>query len=208
MRTLSTFLIVCALIGGIAVFLFGGAAALRPFEVQARRGVEFESTYAGIAMAWGKLTHTEFALKFSPYCRCVELSAPSTSLLNRISTPVAIAAFGLLSYLLLRFPPGEYARSVSAVLLVFVLTSKVLSPQHLLWIVPFLCVLQGANSSRVRWAFLGSSIFTACVFPLGFPYMLSQSAWPILFLNLRNLLLAYCTVELLRPSFKNSPHGS
>jgi len=137
-RTLSTFLIVCALIGGIAVFLFGGTAALQPFEVQARRGVEFESTYAGIAMAWGKLTHTEFALKFSPYCRCVELSAPATSLLNRISTPVAIAAFGLVSYLLFRFPPGEYARSVSAVLLVFVLTSKVLSPQHLLWIVPFL----------------------------------------------------------------------
>ena len=77
-----------------------------------------------------------------------------------------------------------------ALLLAFMVTSPVLSPQFLIWVLPFLLTVGGPLGRRIRPLFAASCALTFLIYPLLFnrglqPLLMSA----ILVLNLRNALL-------------------
>ncbi len=59
-------------------------------------------------------------------------------------------------------------RESAAAILAFILFSKVLSPQFLIWLVPFVSVLEGLTGKLARWLFLLCCLLTTLIFPWNF----------------------------------------
>lgn len=67
----------------------------------------------------------------------------------------------------------------------------------LIWLVPFLSVLEGDAASRTRWLFLAACIATTVIFPFAYSELGHFHWWAIGLLNLRNMLLLGCFLLLL-----------
>ena len=82
-------------------------------------------------------------------------------------------------------------------MLAFIVFGKVLSPQYLIWLFPFVAVLDGRTGSVARKIFLLACVTTALFYPgPGFAMVLEHQAGAILLLNLRNLLLVWLFLVL------------
>jgi hypothetical protein len=90
-------------------------------------------------------------------------------------------------------------RYSAAAVLAFVLFGKVLSPQYLIWLFPFLAVLEGRAGRLARRIFLLCCLTTTLIYPgPGFPMILEHQGPAIVLLNLRNVLLLWLLAVLLR----------
>jgi hypothetical protein len=83
----------------------------------------------------------------------------------------------------------------AATLLLVILTNKVLSPQYLVWLLPFGALLTRWQS---MWL-LGTCVLTTVVYPLNFDALLDLDAPMIAVLNLRNLMLIALFAWLVVP---------
>jgi hypothetical protein len=89
-------------------------------------------------------------------------------------------------------------RYSAAAALAFIVFGKVLSPQYLIWLFPFMAVLDGCTGSVARNIFLLACLTTALFYPgPGFAMVLEHQVGPILLLNLRNALLIWLFGTLL-----------
>lgn len=79
------------------------------------------------------------------------------------------------------------------VLLTFIITSKVFSPQYLVWLLPFLPFLS-RNQTATAIAICG---LTLAIFPFSYDHLIEMKLVPILLLNLRNLAIVSLTVWLI-----------
>ena len=102
---------------------------------------------------------------------------------------------------------AEGVRFSAAAVLAFIVFGKVLSPQYMIWLFPFVAVLGGRTGSVARKIFLMVCVTTAMIYPgPGFSMVLHHQAGAILLLNLRNglllwllAMLIYCPAEELGP---------
>jgi uncharacterized membrane protein len=89
---------------------------------------------------------------------------------------------------------GEVLAAVSMALIIgFVLTSRALSPQHVLWVLPFAWVLRGAR----RWTLVAIVSLSLLVFPILYDQLLQQEPVAVVLLNVRNALMAGLAIVLL-----------
>jgi hypothetical protein len=170
-------------------FVLGGNEGVRSsIRFQSQRGLEVESVYSGLillssAAGWrgASLTYDETSWHVRvPWSKWVE----STSLLLQFAG--VLAAYW-------RFHRGGAADPVrwsAAAVVACVAASKVLSPQFMLWILPLVALLEGRLGGLARTIFLPCCAATSLVFPWCFLGLLRGEAFPILVLNLRNLMLA------------------
>ena len=92
---------------------------------------------------------------------------------------------------------AEGVRFSAAAVLAFIVFGKVLSPQYLIWLFPFMAVLDGPTGSRARKIFLLGCVITLLLYPgPGFDMVLEYQAGAILLLDLRNLLLVWLFLVL------------
>jgi hypothetical protein len=71
----------------------------------------------------------------------------------------------------------------------FAVFGKVLSPQYLLWILPFAATIPEASGRPVRVLFLASAVVTLWLFPWTFGALWGLKPWAFAILNLRNGML-------------------
>ena len=71
----------------------------------------------------------------------------------------------------------------------FVAFGKVLSPQYLIWLIPFFACLEGRPGGRARLGFLITCGLTLMIYPLFFQWVLWFLPRGIVLLNARNLAL-------------------
>jgi hypothetical protein len=89
-------------------------------------------------------------------------------------------------------------RFSAAAVLAFIVFGKVLSPQYMIWLFPFVAVLDGLTGSIARKIFLLGCVITLLLYPgPGFGMLLKHRAGAILLLNLRNALLIWLFGTLL-----------
>ena len=98
--------------------------------------------------------------------------------------------------------PGHSIRFAGASLLAYVVAGKVLSPQYLVWLSPFVAV---SGSGRVRWVYLVCCLLTTAVFPWKFEALLEFRRSAEALLLARNLALLWLFALLIKLEHEGTP---
>ncbi len=177
-------------VGLAAWFALGGRSVLDSLGYHARRGLEVESLYGGALFLWGTATGTVVPWVFD--YKAYHVGPAWGAWLAPMAFPIQFATLLLVMVQFRRSGMTEGMRYSAAAVLAFIITGKVLSPQYLIWLFPFLVVLDGRIGRLARQIFLLACITTAMLYPgPGFVMVLDHQAGAILLLNLRNGLLIW-----------------
>lgn len=189
--------------GVIALFfapalLLGGGRFFESFAYHAERGLQVESLAASILIKIGWVEGITFRYgAFEAQGRGVDLasslSLPLTALLLLVTTLVMYRAYrsGTLDH-------SEFPRYAAALILAFMVCSKVLSPQYLIWLLPLLPLsAPGLGGLGISALFLAACWTTTQVFPLHYGDLLELTPPGPDLLLARNLLLVLLWVLLL-----------
>lgn len=183
--------------GGFALLNFQGAV-LSQLSYFANRPVQVEASGSTVLWLASLVGHPV----------SVVYSFGSVNLVSDLGSVVALICeiLFVLGYALVMLQQWrgrlDLARASSAILLVFIVTGKVFSPQYLIWLIPLLAY-QGAFNRPwlVLWSTI--SVLTTIIYP--YLYMLTRDARLAPFVPgfiesvaLRNLLLLVLTLALLR----------
>lgn len=195
-----------AVVGGVlaaASWLAAGWSRLAsPLTWQAERGLHVESVVATpLVLAWSE--HPDrYAVDLGPY-NAFEVAGPGAGELLATSGLASVLLLGLLGWLWARAwrrPGGVDVETVAWLALAglagFVVTSKVLSPQYLLWLLPAAAAAVAVSRGRgvVVWAGLlvVGTVLTQLVFPVLYGHLVSvtdTTGVAVGVLATRNLLL-------------------
>jgi 4-amino-4-deoxy-L-arabinose transferase-like glycosyltransferase len=185
----------CALHLGFWALL--GDGYLETYRYHFARGVQIESLYAGFVLL-GHLFGLPAQLEHS--FGSTNVTSPGLDLVKMISPLLFVACAG---FVFLRAALTRRARSVllltTLLVLLFMLCSRVLSPQFLIWIAAPLLAIAARYPSQRRLA--GLLVLAAVLTQVMYPrvYFLLKGFHPVMVgvLNLRNLLLIGLALQLL-----------
>jgi Glycosyltransferase family 87 len=198
--------------GVLAVFfapalLLGGGGFLQSLAYHANRGLQVESLTASVLMKLGWVNEVAFAYgAFEVRGRGVEfagsLSLPITGALLLVTV-----IFMYREYRSGRSGLGNFPRYTAALILAFMLGSKVLSPQYVIWLLPLVPLGAGGGVAQigVSVAFLAVCWTTTQIYPVHYDDLLDgRFPGPDLLLA-RNLLLVVLWSLLLLLPEKDAP---
>jgi hypothetical protein len=174
----------------VPALLFGGDNLAASFAYHAERGLQVESLAASVLMMLGEVSGVAFEYgAFEARGRGVELASSA-------SLAVTGALLGVTGFFMWRahrregFGDRAFPRYAAALILAFMLGSKVLSPQYAIWLLPLVPLGAGGAPGLVLCATLVAACYlTTQVFPVHYGDLLNlRSPGPEL-LFARNLLL-------------------
>jgi hypothetical protein len=179
--------------------------ALGFLSEQHDRGLEIESVLAAPFLL---ARHLGYPGTIRHAYGAFEITGPGIGVISSCCLALTVAGFVWLFVWRLRadLVPGRwstglfYDSSLVAVLIAMI-TSRVLSPQYLVWVVGLiaLCLSQtalgrnGTVLARPCWLLLAAISVAQLEFPWAFPFLVKGSAWAALFVAGRNLLLVAAT---------------
>ena len=177
-----------ALATGTGVWLLVSRQGVaRMLAYHAGRGVEIESLYAGVLMAASWVTGKPIVVK--SLLRSVEVESAWSAIVAGWSVPLQAALVLLTIRRAWKSGRDEPLRYAGAAVLAFLAFGKVLSPQYVLWLIPFLACVEGRVGTWGRRLFLLTCVATPLIFPVGFASLVRLEPWAIALLNFRNALL-------------------
>jgi Glycosyltransferase family 87 len=198
MRGCAVFLTVVALTF-VPFALLGNQGLLQSFAYQAERGLQVESLAASVLMFFRSgdsivFEHGAFEVRGEGVGLATSLSPVLTLLL--------LAVTGLAMWWEYRrcggLGVGAFPRHAAALILAFMLGSRVLSPQYMIWLLPLVPLSAGGFVGVIICAlFLAACFTTTLVFPVHYADLLSfRYPGPELLLA-RNLLLVILWITML-----------
>jgi len=186
--------------------LLGGDRFLQSFAYHAERGLQVESLPSSVLMQLGWIESISFEFgAFEVHGRGVELA-------TSLSLPLT-AALLLITALVIyrkrragRMALNDFPRYAAALILAFMLGSKVLSPQYMIWLLPLVPLgASGLAGIGVSVLFLVACWMTTQVFPLHYNDLLNlRPPGPELLLGRNLTLVALWTLMLLLPAGNSS----
>ena len=173
-----------------------GEGYLRSFTYHLDRGIQLETTYAGVIAAFGRFGQPLGVIKqFGAY----ELSTPLTAVIKPLSLGLLVATFAMTAgrFWTRRASVMPRQRALALVLLTvlfllgFILTNKVFSPQYLLWLAPLLAAAYGVRSDLRLGAalLLLAAVSSQAIFPRFYDQLIELQPALIVLLNVRNVTL-------------------
>lgn len=200
LRLAISFGLVNFLLLGIALFVVPLRYLTTFLSYQSDRGVQTESLYASaiaivrtLGLTTAKVVHSYGSFNFdSP------LSPPLASLATIL---IVVGLLGLYVLAWWYFGKIQKAAELNKILQIsvlaifwFILANKVLSPQYLIWLLPFVAFWRGFKS----WGFLLILIVSFLPFPFSLGDIVLFNPFPYVVLLIRNLLLLIIFGQLLR----------
>jgi len=177
-----------AVIGCVA--LVSGGAILDTLAFQQGRGLQVESAAGGIIQLIGLVYSGSLEVVHDT---TYELRGPMVDAYIAVQPAIAAAVFlavAIAALLRIRRPSPKpvavLAATCIALLVAFMLTNRALSPQHVLWLLPF-SLLESRNR---QWQLVATFGVTLVLFPILYSGLLAGNLVAVLLLNIRNLLLA------------------
>ncbi|HEY7025100.1 MAG TPA: glycosyltransferase 87 family protein [Candidatus Limnocylindrales bacterium] len=174
--------------------LVAGTKAFSYVFYQENRGVEVEALPGAIAM----FAHTFFRQPATVQegFGAWQITSP---VLTTLAAPTFLFNIALLAITVLAcaysfrrdvrntglVQPQTLVTYLFATVMVVILINKVLSPQYLIWLLPFMALLSGRQSLLL----LVILVITVFIYPLNFASLLVMRPNPVVALNLRNVLL-------------------
>jgi hypothetical protein len=164
LRGLVSALIVFGLGVGAWLAVGGPAGVAATIKYHAERGLESGSLYAGLIRLAYRLRGVKVEMVFNHLSDHIETPlamrlAPLTTLFQAAAVLVPLAAFA-------RSGMRQDVRYGGACLLGCILFGKILSPQYLIWMIPFLASPEFRAARPVRWLFLAACVLTCLQYPL------------------------------------------
>ncbi|MFC5724611.1 glycosyltransferase 87 family protein [Streptomyces gamaensis] len=176
-----------------AVTMPGGLAFL---TFQKDRGTEVESLGA-LVFHLGR--HFGWPGEARLHYGSVEFLGPYVPAVSRLALLLSLLAFGWLLLWRLkarRFTACTPYDAAFVAVLLFTTTSRVISPQYVIWLIGLaaVCVTMGTVRQRLPvWLVLAATPFTQLEFPLWFAHVVDSDWLGVATLTVRNLLLTVAT---------------
>ena len=182
--------------------LLGGGGFLDSFAYHAERGLQVESLAASVLMAFGRVDGVAF--EYGAF----EVTGPEADLAAFLSLPLTAVLLLVTMLVVYRehraggLTAGAFPRYAAALILAFMLGSKVLSPQYLIWLLPLVPLgFGGLTGLGVSAVFLAACWTTTLVFPTHYGDLLNfRSPGPELLLVRNGLLVSLWSLLLLLPA--------
>jgi uncharacterized membrane protein len=196
---LGIFAVIC-LVVVIPFLYYGSESIFNLVNYHAQRGIQLESTYSAILLALRQmgLIQVNWVFNFGS----INLDSPLANTVAKMSTFISALAL-IITYWFIwsRIKPGksQFTRLAAYSLLVIdvvLVTSKVLSPQYLIWLVPLFPLLFGPWRYHITAIFLIIGILTYFIFPLNYEALEYFKTDAIALLVFRDLLLILLAVIL------------
>lgn len=182
--------------GVVVVLPFGivaGPAMVSFLTYHEQRGVQLESVAGGVTLLAHALGLVGASTQFN--YGAIHLVSPIAAAVLPWLLPLFVGAMAVVLLAWWRrfryhylhtgsLPIEQLGACFVAVLLVFMTTNKVLSPQYMIWVLPFAPLLRPAQRGLV-------AVMLACtmlLFPFWYNDLLAFQALPIMVLNVRNVL--------------------
>lgn len=190
-------------------YLAFGQGYWSSFTYHMERGIQAESLYAGILM----LAHLAgMPLSLEHTYRSFNLITPFTGLFKVMSGVLLVGLILFISWRIWQSrprtpeegrrmsPAGDLFNTITIILLLaFMITNKVLSPQYMLWVAPFMAA-GAAVREDMRLPgriFLIATLLTQLGFPILWDLLRAFDPAAVLILNMRNTILIGLLVLLL-----------
>ncbi|MEU7328777.1 glycosyltransferase 87 family protein [Streptomyces parvus] len=195
------------LAAAFAVWMPGGFAFL---AFQRDRGTEIESLGAlvfHIARQFGWEGRVE--LRYGS----MEFVGPRVELVSTLALGLAVLALGWLLLWRLRarlFAVRTPAEAAFTAVLLFTVTSRVISPQYVVWLVGLAAVclvFRGTAMTLPAVLVLVAAGATLLEFPIGFGHVVASDAWGVTLLVVRNGLLAAASLIAARRLWRSTVPG-
>ncbi|MDP8939676.1 MAG: glycosyltransferase 87 family protein [Actinomycetota bacterium] len=174
----------------IPAYLLGGEQFMESFAYHADRGLQLESLAAAILMKLGWVE--EIVFQYGAW----EIEGRGVELLSSLSLPISgllllfTAAMMYRDHRAQRFVATKFPRYAAAFILAFMIGSKVLSPQYMLWLLPLLpLAVGGLWGVGVSALFLVACWTTTQIFPNYYGNLMRLEPEAVNLLLLRDLLL-------------------
>ncbi|MFB9370592.1 glycosyltransferase 87 family protein [Kitasatospora sp. NPDC001664] len=176
----------------------GMNGAFEFLKFQRDRGIEVESLgalplhYARIFGGW----QGEVKMNYGS----VEMLGPWVPVITKLALAASVGGFGWLLFWRLRARRWTSATTYDAALaalLVFTVTSRVISPQYMVWIVGVAAVcltVRGTSQRPVAVLVLVTTLLTMLEFPILFGQVVASEPWGVAVLTARNLTLLAAAV--------------
>ncbi len=174
----------------VPAYLLGRERFVESFTYHADRGLQLESLGTSLLLKLGFIQSMRF--EYGAW----DVEGRGTSFLSSISLPVTGVLLAITAFVMYRehrtgrLGAASFSRYAAALVLAFMIGSKVLSPQYMLWLLPLLPLAAGG-----LWGVGVSGIFlvvcwtTTQIFPFHYGELMRAEPGAIDFLLIRNLLL-------------------
>jgi hypothetical protein len=172
------------------------------FHVQ--RGVQIESLWANaiglLDLFGGPQAHT--VTGFGAY----DLASSVSDLAKVLSGVATLATLAGAAWLVWRrsrrlggLPPPDWAGAFAIGIFAFVLPSRVLSPQYLVWLcAPMVALVTVLAGRRALWTLVAAAVVSQVIFPFRYSQLRRLYPFDVGLLTLRNLLLVVACVLVVR----------
>ncbi|MEW2087217.1 glycosyltransferase family 87 protein [Streptomyces sp. NPDC005283] len=143
----------------------------------------------------------------------VEFLGPYVPLVSGVALALSLLALGWLVWWRLRakvFGPGTPCDAAFAAVLLFTTTSRVISPQYLIWLIGAAAACLAFRASRMAlpaWLVLAATGTTLLEFPLLFSHVVASDPLGVLLLAVRNGLLVAATLTACRRLWRGTVSG-
>jgi uncharacterized membrane protein len=188
-----TFVLTCLIL--LMPFLVTGPDNLMSLiNYHSQRGIQIESFYGACLLLADKLGWTSALMIFN--YGSWNLSGSIAETLSKFVVYIQAAAlFVSYCFIWTQIKPGksQFTRLGAYTLLllaVLLLTSKVFSPQYIIWLLPVLPLIFTRWRLAVWTIFAVTGIFTYLIFPVSYIDLLNLNIYPITLVFMRNLTLA------------------
>ena len=199
---------------GIAIalpfFLVSPGGLFDSFSYHAQRGIQLESTYSSLLLVAGELGWLSVGREFT--FGSWNLTGTAADVMAHVSMfvlPLALGATYRMIYRHVRTRPPSAQDLVSymlLVLIVLVATSKVLSPEYLVWLLPLVPLYSGRFKYRAWGVFFVVGVLTYIVYPLRYADLIWLHTDAIVLLLERNVLVVILAV-VVAASLRRGPRG-
>jgi uncharacterized membrane protein len=194
---LITFLAVCLIIV-LPFIILGSDSILSLIDYHSQRGIQVESTYSAIILILGKLGFTAVTGEstFGSY----NIVNPAATVLAAFSIYITAASLLIVYWFIYRqVKPGEsqFTRLGAYVLLTLVTTmatSKILSPQYFIWLIPFFAIICGRWRTPILATFIIVGGLTYYIYPWHYDELMSFDVNMVAVLVVRNIMLVLLAV--------------
>jgi hypothetical protein len=174
------------MLGAAAWLVLGGTRGVtESLRYQLGRGFEYGSLYSGVQMLAAKVVGAEIHI-VRDHAAWSSVTAWSPHMAPLVF-PLQAAAILMVCGVFTHRGMTEGVRYCGAAVLAFIIMGKVFSPQYLIWLIPFVAVLEGSLARPGCWVFAASCAATL-LGPGSVAYFPRTSIWVILAYNVKNAL--------------------